>query len=482
MLKKAFTYFLITSFLWASVVAPAKAFALPLVALVLEAASAASITFPQALTLSAAAHGAAIAYIKFTDPTGSGNNLIVQLNPKAAIDTPGGWTPPSAGYGQPNPPAGSVNPTSYNASSAPGGGCTGLETAALAHTCFQTKYQTTYAAQCAVGSGCVWTVNGLNGQVVVNGGAPQGYALSPVCPTGYTLSGSLCNMTNAAAVIKPPMNRDLLMRTGNTLARDPRQSPQDAMNASGPVPPYSAPSTGEIVAKNPQTGEVTNVKINQTDGSTTVTTTKANPDGTTSTVKTTTISAPDATTGQTIVTGQKTETVQGTGSAAGTTSTPGASPTPPTDVSNLATHSDNSAIQGAVDAAKNQAAADASQAHADSLAEQAKQDALKEEMTVKPTEIVAADIAAAKADADGVFTAFVNDFANVEAPTDLFVFTPSGLNPQACSVLSANFLGHSIVIDLCPYQQTIKDFAAYFLYLMTGASMFQIFLRRPEGS
>lgn len=350
--------------LWVSVITPAKAF-LPLIALAVEAAYA-DVAMTTAIGVSSAAIGTLIAFVKLKDPS-SDNVMVVQLNPKAPLETPGGWSPPTTTV-YPNAPTGIAASYGYTANSIKyateaeaqrnvvsmstctmdtGGFCQGgvINITSRTTTSNPDTYKITGSiAKTNPADGTVYNFTNLI------------YYGSYYCDTGYTIAGTypsqICNVSNNRAVKKPAMGRDMYVRSANTISRDTQQATTDNMSTNSRA---ATVSTNSVKATNPATGATTTITINSSDGTTTVVTTTPNSDGTTSTVKTTYMSAPDATTGNVYVTGQKTETVNGQGAAAGTSTTPGAS-TPTTATV------DTSSLESKIDSAKSQAASDAAAA------------------------------------------------------------------------------------------------------------------------
>lgn len=181
------------------------------------------------------------------------------------------------------------------------------------------------------------------------------------CPAGYTLSGSTCNLSDAASVKKPIDGTCTILRSGNAYSGDPND--EDCFSPGAPV------ISGDKVSTPPgnSSSGSSSAQANA-DGSTTITNSTYNT--TNNTTTTTTIIYNSA--GKVI--GANKQTTSGTGALASTT------PSASIDTTGLATSTDIAGVKASVDAAKAQAASDAAQAHADAVAAKAKTDEIAEDL------------------------------------------------------------------------------------------------------
>jgi hypothetical protein len=128
-----------------------------------------------------------------------------------------------------------------------------------------------------------------------------------VCPVGYTLVGSNCNLNNANSVMKPADGNCTIVRSGNSFSGD-ALDPDCTVTAGVSV-------SSSSVTVSPKVGSSQNTKVEVlADGSGKVTSSTPNSDGTT-TQRTTVFGAPDPTTGSAKITGTSQATFSGTGSS-----------------------------------------------------------------------------------------------------------------------------------------------------------------------
>lgn len=127
------------------------------------------------------------------------------------------------------------------------------------------------------------------------------------CPAGYSLSGSVCNLTNEALVMKPSNGQCGVIRTGNTITNDPRDPD---CSGSGSTAAAMSESASGGVATASSGGKTLQVSIDNATGNVTITGTSPNSDGS-STVTSLHVSGSGSNVGT--VTGTGTATIAGTG-------------------------------------------------------------------------------------------------------------------------------------------------------------------------
>lgn len=216
-------------FLGVQIVLPVKAYAFVFLPFVATAGGSA---------LAQAAVGAAVGAVAFVglgslggDTTQTGGSVPHIPIDKNQIKQPPGWSRDATG--NPTPPSVSPTVTGYY-----------LKTYNIDLTgtnADMAKQAGTYICVNILGrtfvSASFDTFNGLGqpteGQLYCNPGGDRMYIGTKLkCPTGYTLSGSTCNLSSASSVQKPLGTPCQILRTGNSFA-------YDASNPSCPVAPAS---------------------------------------------------------------------------------------------------------------------------------------------------------------------------------------------------------------------------------------------------
>jgi len=249
-------------------------------------------------------------------PTPQNAPIQIQLNPNQPLVTPPGWTAPVAPSKQPQPP--STKPASTNYLLNGSYTYTGLTTPTQACQKYTSEQITRsggtsymeYISNTA--TSCNYKQYAANGtlQGDFSTGTGASIATTYVCESGYSVSGTNCNLSSAAAVKKPVMGIMQVVRTGNQYSIDPQINPSDIL------PNSIANVTGTKVTVIDQSGNTTTTTINS-DGTTTVEISKALPDNKNS--KTTiNYSAPDGS-GNTYITGKNQSEGSGSGTAANST-------------------------------------------------------------------------------------------------------------------------------------------------------------------
>lgn len=137
--------------------------------------------------------------------------LMVQIDPKAPVATPTGWTAPTSGNVQPTPPSStSPSPLYCNAhvscpTPALGSGGWRLTQDAACQVYVAGSHWDSSTTLCTTSTGSTFGQN----------------ATALVCPTGYSNSGQSCALSDASVVSKPADGRCFIVRTGNTYGADP---------------------------------------------------------------------------------------------------------------------------------------------------------------------------------------------------------------------------------------------------------------------
>lgn len=276
-------------------------------------------------------------------PVGSGANAYPQGS------APNGWSDPNT------PPSATSLQTGYcyssssfpnNNNCSPTYSTQQLACDALAKA-INSSYYGTYSSQCTIytGSGAAYSTASIN--------------TARPCPQGYTQSGTSCSLSNAAYALWPSDGKCTVARVGNTFANNPRDPDCSGGN------PYQLPSGTSTSSKSSDGSSITStgidgstvtVKIN-TDGTSTATYSKPDPNGTVTDSTTINISAAGGggtqgtggATGTAIVTGTNTGTTPGTGNLAGT----GTGTSPSLDTSSLAKDSTLQAVKTNTDSINN---------------------------------------------------------------------------------------------------------------------------------
>ncbi len=378
--------------------------------------------------------------------TSSSSAITINLNPKVPLVTPSGWTAGTPASPQPTPPSTQTPVFKYSTSTGiPNQSTYSFNTVLQAAQLF-ISYNNTYNGQ-----NYTLDTTTATGFTYHGSGAPSqySYAMSVVCPTGYTASGGNCAVSTPTAVIKPVMGIQQIVRTGNNFAVDPQINPTDKL------PTSVLNTTTNSVTVNDSAGNSTTVTL-ATDGTATITQNKAQVDGTSqqTIVK---MSSPNATTGNTEVTGVTQQTVAGTGTLAGTTPVSGGSG-PTLDISSLNKEATQQAISTKLSDIK---------------------DALNcVDCTVLPddSEINKQKVLDETAKSTGVFTDAVSDMAgfhNLGWSTWVPSFPSSNCIPYQFSLM-----GHSITWDYCPYIAKLNELMGWLLALWTAHTISGLFFKK----
>jgi len=354
--------------------------------------------------------GAAVSGITF-DPTQTGASVITaQLNSKAPMTTPAGYTAPVYPNSQPVPPSTVTSSATYGLSGQPYSG-------------YATK-----AALCNARSAGGYAVSN---DCYSAGGGWTGTIISSVsCPSGYTVSGSNCVLSSASAVQKPADGKCVIVRTGNTFAVDP----QDSVDCA------AKPATIEVqpsyVKETLPDGTVKQVTLNS-DGTATATQSKPNTSTNNTETQTSNFGAPAAD-GTVKLTGRAEGATSGIGTGAGSGVTA-------FDKSGLATESTQTGIKSDTAAIK-----DALTGTADTT------------------------LAGAQTGFDSAASARASALNGLnQNPTDTGGFTwgfdIASLVPAqcGCAPLTMTIQGHTGTFDWCPYLDQARDILGYMVYVGT---------------
>ncbi len=313
------------------------------VAFSLSLATLAQVTLPQSLLASVALHAVVLFwkfYSDYTNPysdsssgTPSGSAALqVQINPKAPLDTPSGWTPAVSPSIQPTPPAIPLQTTyGYSGGGNGYGSCykAGFANAAdrgqAAANCLNSVWGVSYYSSC----------NGGNG-ISNNGGACQGpsvvgtncsgqnffclFSSANSCPSGYTSSGGQCVVSTPGTQWKPADGKCVWTRGSSGWSAD-------AYDPDCLTPNKNVSATSNTLTVNSADGNTQTVFTLNTSNNT-VSVQRTSSNGVYTQYETQTTSTPDSTTGAVTSTGQSLATASGGGSLVGTqVSGTGAAPT-----------------------------------------------------------------------------------------------------------------------------------------------------------
>jgi hypothetical protein len=280
--------------------------------------------------IAAVAAGASLYNIKFKD-SGGATAINLRVNPKAPQTVPAGW---SAGANPGDPPLPPATSTPSGKSCVFSGGYSGTHSGADTTACFAAMVATlpTGPFGCHASSSVVYTKTGETSTAFnvfadyspnpdCVDGVVSVAAVSNICPAGYTLSGSTCNLSNAAIVVKPSDNVAEVDSTGSI--HNPETVDPDSSPAPGNV---DIDGTGKVIEVTDAGGTKRSRVVHETDGGLTIETWTGRGDGTSDyerlTFAPTNGSSP---TGGREATGGKKERVVGEGTGTGTSNTPATS-------------------------------------------------------------------------------------------------------------------------------------------------------------
>lgn len=277
-----------------------------------------------------------------------------------------------------------------------------------------------------------------NGATVI---ADNPISVLNTCPTGYSLSGQACALSNASAVPRPVDNACPIVRSGNSYANDAT----DPDCANGQAPHVIVDATGQTISINDASGSSFSLHVNG-DGTSSITTTV--PDTATNTTKKRVIdiAAPASPAEPPLVTGVSDSVLSGTGTGASTAALTQTTVVP-------------DAVQTAAlqDIAAQEAATAQDRAAADTAA------------TALPSALPAApwNVSSLGLPAQSQFS--------YSAPA---VPLPSG---GACAPLSMPLLGSTASVDVCPFVTTFTPIFNWLIVMMgVSSGMWQVFSRNRQ--
>lgn len=428
------------------------------------AALGASDTMAFAIDASIALHAAVLGVAINTDSSTSTTNantpLRVQINPNAPLAVPPGWTASASGI-QPTPPASAGAPVTQTVYTYAG---SNYATPSAVIPVIQPGFPGFTITTISYGGNpnmiCVQS-GVVNGTTYPNNYGNGCYTMVTVtattattCPAGYTVSGSICNLTTPAAVKKPSDGQCVFVRTGNAWAPDA----QDPDCASVPATPPAnlvkvgksdvAYASNSITAYRPD-GSSASVVINA-NGSTTVTETYPNSATNQSTVLTTSYAAPDAT-GAVYMNGSAVATNNGTGALSGATTGNAATQNVTFDKTGLATDATLQTIKANTDVTAATSGTGAGDFG------------------------VASEVAALSA-APGILTGNTYDSTKFKNDIKLPVY-----DAASCQPLTGKLHGVDLNINLCPAAASWHWVVDTFTAMAFGFMSFNEIFRRQEG-
>lgn len=362
------------------------------------------------------------------------------------LDTPPGWTAPASNNVQPAPPSSATQSTIYQVSGYAASGSTPTEACANLLPVVQA-------------SNPAWGITStvLNTSTdckMYQGATYYGHAtIAPAasCPSGYTVSGSSCVLSNAASVMKPPDGRCQILASVNGFVIDP-QDPEcgDLAAKTG-----TTVTSTQISTSTPGTGTTSSITINA-DGSRTITNTRANADGKTSTI--TTINVMPAANGfNGVISGSSVVVVNGVGSAANK-SAPLADIKFPDDYNRENTQQQ---IKTDLDKIKDQTDLSGQQPVNPGAA--ATEKAGYDQETKKIT--------------DGLLLAPSDYTAN--QVLNWFSWVPT-MPLGSCSPITGAVMGKTISWDICRYVTMINETIGWLLALFSAWTVYGVFFRRSN--
>lgn len=366
-------------------------------------------------------------------------DVDAQLNAKSALPTPPGWTPPVPPSIEPSPPSSAATGGGNDLGAPPVpaftcGDASAMTPGQIYYQAAQQRYwgvfsngaPLTYPIPAGFSAACTCGHSSISNCLLAEKSSPL------TCPSGYTLSGSTCNLSNASQVQKPSDGRCTIKRDGNSFSADPRDP--DCAVAPGIT------VSGSSLTINPVSGSVEN-KIIQfvPDGSGSITSSTPNADGTT-TQRTVTFGPPNVTTGQSVVTGTGERIFKGTGDQQGA------------PIGELPTDYNREPTQQQI------------KSGIDDL--NAKLDATGVDSTLS-AEKTAFDVAA-DAHEDLLETATSRTSSGLD-------FTFGFPSPGACSPLQfaiPGAVGRTLTIDWCVVQEPIKSIGSFIVWLFASLYLF----------
>lgn len=259
------------------------------------------------------------------------------------------------------------------------------------------------------------------------------YSVTPVydCSAGYSVSGSSCVLSNAAAVPRPVDNICPIVRTGNSYANDPA----DPDCANGQAPSVITDATGTTTSINDPSGLSFSFHVNG-DGSASITTTT--PDTATNTTKKRVLilASPASASQPPVVTGVSDTTLSGTGTGASATSIPVTQTVATADPAQTAALQDIAAKEAATAA----------------------------DRTAAETKAAALGLPAAPWDITKILMPKQSDYT--------FAAPSSSALPSKSACVSFNFplAGHSVAVDPCSFINVMVPIVDWALVMMGIAS------------
>jgi len=384
-------------------------------------------TAPALATL---AIGAAVMGITFDKTESTGAPITVQISPSAKMQTPDGWTSPSAGSSEPTPPASSASTSGWGSAM---NNIPVQPDVASYQAAARTRFNQPYAT-------CSLVDDGVNASYIhcaysIYFSHNSDY-ISTACQPGYSNQGGSCTLSNPALVMKPSDGVCGIKRTGNEFSDDPR----DPDCSNKPLTVSVAPNS---VTQSRADGSTKTITINA-DGSVTIQETRPNSSTNTTETNTTNISAPDAS-GDAKVSGQ------GSGSTTGTGTAGTSNPVPVFDKSGLATEGTQAGIKS--DTA-----------------------AIKDALT---GEGVDSSLATQKSAFDSAVDGIIGMFSGEAAKDSGIVndFSLSSFLPTqcGCTPLTMTILGKTRSYDWCTPLDVFKNALGWVIGLFTAIYIFSLF-------
>lgn len=407
--------------------------------------------------------GAALLSWKLKD-SGGAEVMNVRVNPKAAQRVPSGWTAGSPASAAPVPPgtAGSIV-TSYYYTYGTGQNQTTYTTCQAAvvawfgagHTCI---VNTGHSICIASADNCDATNN--TGVITNN---------VTTCPSGYSLSGGTCNLTNAAIVVKPSDNIADADGTGSTVAFDPYDPDTSSVPASVQVA-----GDNKSITVTDSNGTVKQRMTWNNDGTLTWENWTGNGNGTSNYERLDFGAANSgAANGGRVATGGAKQIVVGEGSTTGNTT---AATAPCTD---CAKESTLQSVKTGVDSLVNDGVKVNEQASSWSGSKSASDTAQSNATSAFDDHKSKLDAIKAGGNSSGLG---VEGLANYTPPSSPDATGYGALIPasSSCSPLSVTVHGHTSSVDICTIANATRSILEWGLYAMTFLYVLFAFYRREE--
>lgn len=472
-MRKVLAYLVCCSLIVAPIRRAEAVFPIPVIVGATLVFDSGAMAFGYAAATAAVAGGLALLSIKLKDSSGA-DAVTVRINPKAPQAVPSGWSAGAQAYSAPVPPSSATQgvTVSYcidgnSAVSASGsfasiGACVAQISATLTAS--------NAGSVTLTGSGAgTWTGNRYNAAGAFLWTIAGSFTTVSSCPSGYTVSGATCNLSNAAVVNKPSDNVAQYDGTGSTFDADAYDP-----DTSGVPANYIRSSDGKVITINSGTDKI--VVTQNADASISLDQWKGRGDGTSDHVGLR-VGPPNsgATNGGRVGTGAVNERVVGEGTSAGTTAASGGGTV---NCVGCATEATQLQVKSAVEGIKNDGVKIKEE---ESVSASARSDA-STKMTTTTTAHADHETKFSNVAGSGLGALGVPGLGDFSAPGAHEQGSVPGLfvQPASCSPVVSTWGSRSVSFDVCPVANFVKPILEWFLYGLTVLYVYGAFWRRPQ--